>query len=145
MFDKFKRFLKEIKLLSVEKKQRLMNLVLRLSNLVLVRLALWKKKILQVYIGYNCYQNSRLSMQLMVFACRMSLQECLSICLMPNIFCISFYGTCSPRRYVFMYVLLLFSFTFSYTLSLFYSWNNPTLLNFLINPFSVVWLSNNTS
>lgn len=40
MFDKFKRFLKEIKLLSVEKKQRLMNLVLRLSNLVLVKLAL---------------------------------------------------------------------------------------------------------
>lgn len=59
MFDKFKSFLKEIKLLSVEKKQRLMNLVLRLSNLVLVKLALWKKKILQVYIGYNCYQNSR--------------------------------------------------------------------------------------
>lgn len=103
-----------------------------------------KEKILQVYIGSICYQNLRLSMQLMVFACRMSLQECLSICLMPNIFCISFYGTCSPRRYVFMYVLLLFSFTFSYTLSLFYSWNNPTLLNFLINPFSVVWLSNNT-
>lgn len=48
MFDKFKSFLKEIKLLSVEKKQRLMNLVLRLSNLVLVNLALWKKK------SYKC-------------------------------------------------------------------------------------------
>lgn len=78
-----------------------------------------KEKSYEVYIGYTCNQNSRLSLQLMVFAYRMNSQECLSICLMPNIFCISFCGTCSPRRYVFMYVLLLFSFTFSYTLSLF--------------------------